>query len=173
MAIWLSTMKKKFSIADSKWLFFVLLISIFCYRNLHSYSKLSALRGIHPDDITIFRIYPGVMIPVGKAIEFNPHDTMVTDFFQSLSNINPYWLRGRDNHSIWFLEVATKDVMIQISFYIPGKNKILAGTLGKWGKNNSCAVFYGDFQSHQLYQWYQTYSHRWLTPEGTPPAPQP
>jgi len=110
-----------------------------------------------------------VIVPVGKAIEFDPHDAIVADFFRSLTNITPYWLPGRDKQNSWFLEVETHDTMIQIRFYIPGNNEILAGALGKWGKKNSGAVFYGDFQSRQLYQWYQTYSHRWLTPEGSPP----
>ncbi|GAK54525.1 hypothetical protein U14_05812 [Candidatus Moduliflexus flocculans] len=54
---------------------------------------------------------------------------------------------------------------IQIKFHIPyGQGHVVVGEF---------AGYQNAFQSRQLYQWYQTYSHRWLMPEGTPPASQP
>ena len=47
----------------------------------------------------------------------------------------------------------------------------MVGHLGKFSSKGT--IDYGYFQSRKLYQWYQKYSHRWLEPEGSQPAPTP
>jgi hypothetical protein len=116
--------------------------------------------------VTVLRIYPRSGIPRGKSVIFRTPDPLIDEFFRSLSDIRIYWpshdtVTSQD-HS-WFLEVSTGGDPIQISFYIPsGKGARVAGEFGNWNLRSS--VHYGDFQSQQLYDWYQKYSHRWLSP---------
>lgn len=159
-------MKKKFSSVDFGWLLFILVIGIICYRNIQYYRTLKILRDINPQDIMAFRIYPRVVIPSGESVEFKLPDELITNFFQSLTDIRSYW----PNHDTvvswdheWFVEVMTRDITIQISFHIPSrKDDIVAGEFGKWGESSD--FFYGDFQSRKLFQWYQKYKDRWLSP---------
>ncbi len=130
-----------------------------------SQSDITSMNAQH---ITLFRIYPRIIRPVGEPVQFKAPDSIIQDFFQSLKDIQSSWA-SRDtvdsqDHS-WFLEVAAGGDMIQIHFYIPsGKGDIVAGEFGKWGTNNS--VHYGSFQSKLLFQWYQKYKDRWLKPDG-------
>jgi hypothetical protein len=117
--------------------------------------------------IITFRMYAEVTRPVGNSIEFRSSDPIIKEFFQSLEDFHPYSpnhdrVVSRNHH--WFLEVADENITIHISCYIPYREgDIVVGTLGKFSERND--TIYGHFQSEMLYQWYQKYSHRWLTPE--------
>ena len=128
-------------------------------------TSIADLRSFDPQRVTSFRIYPRVIKPVGESITFNISESIISEFFQALKDISSY----SPNHDTakkeenWYLEVTAEGDVFQIGFYIPyGKGNIAVGEFDGGG----------EFQSRQLYQWYQTYSHRWLTPEGTPPVPQ-
>ncbi len=129
--------------------------------------RMTALRSMNPEKVTLFKIYPRVIMAVGDSSTFNVSDPIISEFFQALWDVSSY-SRTHDtiastDHS-WCLIVSTDRSAIQIDFHIPyGKGDIVAGEFDG----------YGSFQSRRLYQWYQKYSHRWLTPEGAPPAPKP
>jgi len=96
---------------------------------------------------------------------------MINNFFQALTDLHSY-PTSRDkvasrNHS-GFLEIVTSDIMIQIEFYIPyQKGNIVVVLLGEFSETGG--HYYADFQSELLYQWYQTYRHRWLNPDEAHP----
>jgi hypothetical protein len=147
-------------------LIFIVLIASWGWQKWQYRKAISTLTSISPEQVTMFRIYPRVIIPVDEYIKFKAPDPIVTDFFQALTDHRPYsYSHDRVwGHQEWFFEVAAGEVFIQISFHIPyEKGEIVAGRLGKYTKNSMTS--YGCFQSQQLYQWYQKYSHRWLTPE--------
>ena len=132
--------------------------------------KLTALLSIDAQQVTIFRIYPRVSLkPVGTPVIFTAPDPIIDDFFQALTDRRSYPtsrdLVARDHN--WLLEVAAEGVpTIQISFIIPHeKGRIVVGRIGEFSANDHS--YDGDFQSQQLYSWYHTYSHRWLTPGNT------
>ena len=130
-------------------------------------TSIADLRSFDPQKVTSFKIYPRLTEPVGDSITFSISDPIVSDFFQALKDISSY---SRNHDTVaswdhdWFLSISAENTMIQINFHIPyGRGNIVAGEFDGGG----------EFQSRQLYQWYQQYSHRWLTPEGSPPAPPP
>ncbi len=142
----------------------LLLILIFVatsiYGKITFHRELKALTSINPRQITMFKIYPGVIKPVGRASEFTVSDPLIGNFFESLTDLHSYRYThdtvASQGHS-WFLEIATKNLTIQISFHIPsGKGDIVAGQL----------VGFGWFQSEKLFQWYQKYKDRWLKSGG-------
>ena len=166
---------RKFNVPLVLGVIFVVWIIVTFWQERQYQTTIKALTSIPPEQVTMFRIYPRrVGTPIDTHIEFTPPDSIITDFFQALTDQRPYSYshdRAREEQQ-WFFEVAAGEVFIQISFHIPYDNdNIVAGMLGKFTKNSTRS--YGYFQSRQLYQWYQTYSHRWLTPEGSPPAPLP
>ena len=73
-----------------------------------------------------------------------------------------------DAHS-WFMDILIQGRdMIQISCYIPCKGDFVFGEVSKIGKHN-IKWNYGAFKSHQLFRWYQKYSHLWLSPVESVP----
>ncbi len=153
----------------------IIIVGFYFYGTRKTYQKtINALTSIDSSQVIKLRIYPKVNRPFGIPITFKTPDTIIDEFFQSLTDVRPY-PTSRDTVSqnqSWFLEVVTKECMFQIAFYIPyQKGNIVVGGVGKFSPSGG--NYTTEFQSRQLYQWYQTYSHRWLTPEGTPPAPQP
>lgn len=136
------------------------------YQKVQYHRTIQAFTTIVPQQVSTFRIYPRVFKPVGTPIEFRNPDPMIDEFFHFLTDLRSYQpshdtVTSRD-HS-WFLEVATEDSMIQISFHIPSHlDDTVAGLFGKY--SNTRYGTYGSFQSQELFQWYQKYSHRWLNP---------
>ena len=163
-------------------LFIILFIGIFfAARGVEMYQQwqykktLSSLRTLSPQEVTMFKIYPRVIIPVGKPVEFSGDDPIIGEFFQALTDLRTYHpshdqVFSEDNS--WFLEISTESTMIQIDFHIPSPHRnFVAGEFGRFGERRS--TFYGSFQSQNLFQWYQKYSHRWLKPEASRPTPTP
>ncbi len=154
-------------------LFIIILAITPFYDKIKFRRKIKNLTSIDSSQVTIFRIFPRVIRPVGASKEFQTSDRIITDFFKSLADLRPY----RQSHDTvtsldhsWFLEIVTRTHRVQIDFHIPSKKgELVAGKIGKWDKN--FATFYGGFQSRKLYQWYQKYSHRWLESEGSQPTP--
>lgn len=149
-------------------LFVLIIIGIVGYllRSESKYdTKINALTSMEPQLVTVFKIYPRVGVPFGTPVTFQAPDPIIDEFFHALSDRHSYpisrdRIASRDHN--WFLEVATEGIpTIQISFLIPsGKGDIVVGRLGKLSETGGS--YYGDFQSRELFQWYQTYSHRWL-----------
>ncbi len=129
------------------------------YQKVQYNRKIKILTTMAPQDVTIFRIYPRVIRPVGTSKAFKVPDPIIDDFFRSLTDLRSY----RPTHDTviyrehnWFLGIATKDTIIQIHFRIPsGKGDIVAGQLNGLGW----------FQSGNLFPWYRKYKDRWLEPE--------
>ncbi len=113
----------------------------------------------------MFKIYPNVSGQFGTPREIKSPDPLIDDFFESISDIHGY--SGRytvaSEQDGWFIEFSFNNRKVQLSCSIPVQKK---ETIVGW-------IEYNKYQSRQLYHWYQQYSHRWLTPERTPPAPQP
>ena len=128
------------------------------------------LLAIEPSDITLFRIFPRTGKPIGSSIEISPPEPIIDEFIQALTDIGTY-LPNHDTVELrehtWSLEISTEEAekIVPIHFYIPYQQGdiVVADMLGNDGY----------FQSRQLYQWYQKYSHRWLEPEDAPPTPTP
>ena len=139
-------------------LIFIVVFTIFTIASVQSYfhyrKDLKQFRTLCPEEIVVFKIYPRFMNPTGTPVEFRYPDAMLKDFFHALSDIKSYHPTHDNIESLahcWFLQVETLKNTTQIEFRIPsGKGQIVTGRLNRldW------------FQSRQLYQWYQTYSHR-------------
>lgn len=147
-------------------LVFVGWIAAWVWQERQYEKTIAALTSITPKQVTMFRIHS----PRGGYVEFKAPDPLITEFFQALTDHRPYSYshdRVREDHQ-WFFEVIAGKVFIQISFHIPYGNNdnIVAGGLGKFTKNGS--THYGYFQSRKLFQWYQKYKDRWLTPSAPP-----
>ena len=143
------------------------------YNTIQYYRTVHILKANIPEKVTLM-IYPRGSSPVGRAVTFRSPDPIVTEFWSALTDIRRYWPNHDSGVHAWFVEIWAKDglIHIQINFHIPShKGDIVAGQIGTF--SSISMTNYGEFQSRQLYQWYQKYSHHWLTPEGTPPAPQP
>ena len=146
-------------------------------RTKQGYEKVTrTLVSMSSKHIVTFRIYPRVGIPVGIPREFSVPDGMIEEFCQALGDIHSYQYDHdtvvSETHS-WFLEFDTETERLQISFHIPSdRREIVVGELGEFNVGGG-GPHYGYFQSRQLYHWYQKYSHRWLVPDGSQPAPVP
>jgi hypothetical protein len=66
-------------------------IAIIVYRNIQYYRILHILHAINPQQVTLFRIYPNVIRPVGNYQEIHASDPLVTEFFQSLTDTRSYY----------------------------------------------------------------------------------
>jgi len=119
--------------------------------------------------LTTFAIYPSAGKPVGTPVVLTLPDPLIDEFFKALNDVHSYAgsrVTVTSPAHNWFIEMMIGNEHLQIRCYIPSneRSKIVVGEFAGWN---------GSFQSRQLYQWYQTYSHRWLTPEGSPSAPPP
>ena len=121
---------------------------------------LNTLISMNPQQISSFKIsYSGKL---GKeSIVFFIPDTIIDDFFYALSDANSYSPSHdtvASNEHSWFMEISTKEDTIQLGCYIPSrKTGVVIGQPKTWGDSG-----YSDFQSRNLYQWYQKYKDRWL-----------
>ncbi len=157
-------------------IFLITFIGIQLHQEQEYKRILEKLTSMNLKEIKEFRIYPRVSFAPSKTYRtFDAFDPLIKDFFLSLSDMHSY-SPSHDrvvslDHS-WFVELATtQDIRFQIGCYIPSQQgELVIGELATGYSKNP--QFYGKIQSRQLYQWYQTYSHRWLTPEASPPAPK-
>lgn len=127
--------------------------------------RVQSLFMMKPDEIQTFRLYPKVGTPYGTPKEFTVPDPLIDEFFQAISDHQSYPLSrdsAEEGHS-WFIEVADHEQMLQLSCYIPyQKGEIAVVMFGDFSETSHS--YYGTFQSHLLYQWFQTHSPRWLAP---------
>ncbi len=153
-------------------------IGIWGYYSRKAHKKIiNALESISSQQVTKLEVYPRVSYGAfGVPVTFIAPDQIIGDFLQTVMDRQSYPTsrdRVDSENNCWFLEITTKDTSVQMSFYIPSQKRgIVVGRLGKFPENGA-RYYYGDFQSRQLYHWYQKYSHRWLEPEKTPPIPSP
>ena len=140
------------------------------YRQWQYQKALSSLCALSPHEVTMFKIYTR-----GEPVEFTGDDPIIEEFLQILTDLHTYYPNHDQIFSeddSWFLEISTESMMIQINFHIPLPHRaFVAGKFGRFGERRS--TFYGSFQSQNLFQWYQKYSHRWLKPEASRPTPTP
>ncbi|GAK53391.1 hypothetical protein U14_04656 [Candidatus Moduliflexus flocculans] len=99
--------------------------------------------------------------------EFVTDKEMMTAFFQTIPDMRFAAPIYKEFLAQWKTEIHIGTKIVTVECSIPADDPTLVISL------IDSPAGYTYFQSRQLYQWYQTYSHRWLTPEGTPPAPQP
>jgi hypothetical protein len=129
-----------------------------------AFNKLIA---VTPQQVIAIKVYPKTDRGFSKnPIIFNSPNPLINEFMDALANIRPYSPSHdrSEDRQVWLLDLLTEEDVIQILFYIPyEREKNVVGVLRKL--SNSEITDYGSFQSRQLYDWYQTYSHRWLTPE--------
>ena len=142
-------------------------------RRILYYSTIHALKTMPPETVALFAIYPATYPEIldSPALEISIPDSMINEFFLAVDDARSYWLSPGSISSlshVWFMEIMTEDRKIQISCYIPSqKRHTVLCDLGKFSATH--ASYYGEFQSQQLFQWYQIYSHRWLESENSPP----
>ncbi len=159
----LFTMKKKNYSIDFGLLLFIFVLGIIGYRIIQYYRILNILHTIEPNQVTTFTIYPGRADPSGHPIKFTPPDTMISEFFQSVTDIH-FSLPDRGDVGGIFVEIVYNDTLIQMQIYMRSRKRdIVFGELGKWRSSSSTS--YGEFRSRKLFQWYQKYKDRWLEPE--------
>lgn len=148
-------------------LIFIIVVGGIVLQRIQFYRTIKALTSIEPQQVTTFKIYPKVTGPFGVPIEFRTPEPIIDAFVQSLTDLLSYW-GGRytvtsEDHG-WFLEITAREKTIQMGGTIPSdKGDIIVGSFGKVSKSGG--THYGYFQSHLLFEWYQTYSHRWLKPD--------
>ena len=128
------------------------------------------LQALEPREVSVLKIYPRISKPVNTPLAFRVPDPLIEDFFHALTDLSTYRYNHdtvKSNDYTWCLEVVTGNAVFLVEFHIPiGRGNIVAGKLGEYRTGGS-----GDFQSRQLYKWYQKYSHRWLEPGESPPTP--
>lgn len=126
---------------------------------------LTILRSFNSQNIRSLKIYPGVVRPVGKAVEIFPPDPLIESFVLSFADTRSFdSFANIDIEHSFFLEILGEGVVIQVVCHIASQNdgRFLGGFVKLQGRST---WYYGGFQSELLFQWYQKYSHRWLTPE--------
>ncbi len=137
----------------------------YLYQKVQYQRKLDILTSLTPQQVTLFRIYPRVIIPSGTPVEFRVSNPLIQEFLQALTDLKTYWpshdrVNSRD-HS-WFLEIAGNGEVVQIHCYIPSdKEGIVVGEIGRFRQNSGTS--YDHFQSRNVFQWYQKYNNEWLT----------
>ena len=156
---------KKFS---GKWIVLILIFSVFgvwLIQRVVFYQTLTTLKSISYKEVQVLKIYPNASMSIGTPIEFRNPDSIIKDFLRSIADIQKYWGGGYtvEKHGI-FIEIFTTNQKIQMNCSIPTHKR---NTIVGWIDDND------QYESKLLFQWYQTYSHRWLTPEGSPSAPSP
>ena len=132
--------------------------------------QVRALHEVTQENIRTFRVYHETR---KSSFSFSPSESLVKEFVLALKDMRSYSfnhdavktdLQGESQE--WGIEMYATGAgqLFSIYFYVPARSQknIIVGKIGT-----------RYFQSELLYQWYQTYSHRWLTPEGSPPAPPP
>ena len=131
--------------------------------------KINDLKALSWQDIVAFRVYPDISYSdnTAKAMTFALDEKLVTEFFQALSDNVPYQPKHDRTLRQWGVQFNTQTTRIMIRFYIPVDTTNIV--VGEIDSDNGFVMF----KSHLLVEWYQTYSHRWLTPEGAPSAPPP
>lgn len=119
------------------------------------------LQQVNAKSLTAFVIYPRAGKPVGTSIVLALPAPLIDGFFEAIKDARSYVRSGLTIASLehnWFIEIMMGEKRLQIRCCIPSneRNRVVVGEfLGSKGA----------FQSHQLYHWYQKYSHRWLEPE--------
>ena len=154
-------------------LFFAILAGIWVFQKVLYTRAIKTLTALDPQHITAFGIYRSFTKPIENPTVFQPSDPMVAAFFQSLTDLRAYspshdtvWPNQR-----WFVEIAVGNEIIQIHCYIPSdKGDIVVGNLGSFN-GKGWGFHHGYFQSKLLFQWYQKYKDRWLTPPAPPQSP--
>jgi hypothetical protein len=144
-----------------------IVVGMVVYEKMQYKRIIRSLTSMNPQNINSFRIYRRFNQPIGVPEKFRTPDPIIDAFFQSLGDIRSYSPShdtvASQDHS-WFLEVATEGKMIQIHCYVPSdRGDLVVGELGEFREGGG-GPHYGWFQSRKLYQWYQTYKHRWLSP---------
>ena len=119
------------------------------------------LMSIAPDEVTSFRIVSNVSESSTdeEARDFGQETELVTEFFQALEDMQFAAPLYQEYLEQWSAHIKTATTGVTIEFFIPADEPILVVGLV------DSEAGYSYFQSQQLYQWYQKYSHRWLTPE--------
>lgn len=153
-------------------LFLVIIIGLLLHQGIQDYKTMKIITSIEPQDVIMFKVY-SPNDPSGKhPFNFTIPDPIIHDFFQSLKDQSLYFPThdtvDSQDHT-WFLDVGTKESLFQISFHIPsGKGRLVAGHVERI--YDGSMMNYSDFQSRKLFDWYQTYKDRWLTPAAPPGA---
>lgn len=141
----------------------VAVIGVCILKIIRDYRAFEGIMTLTLQDVTMFRIYPRVGGPRGIPREFFPNESIVIEFLESIMDFKAYHSTPSSAISrdyTWFVEIATQEGKIiqtrcSISQYTPHIVIVHVGT--------------ARYQSKQLLQWYQKYSHLWLEPvESTP-----
>ena len=143
--------------------FIATILSMIVYQRTAYKKTIDILISLNIQDIESFNVYPGVTSPTGNARRFISSAPLIQDFFQSLNDVHSYFQmqRGEPSGSSFFLEIIFDGGTIQMTCYIQSdKHRRFIGWLGKWETTGT--VYYGHFQSHQLFNWYQKYNYLWL-----------
>ena len=150
--------------------FFAMIIGAFVFKWIQLHRTLKMLTTTEPQSITVFKMYPRVMNPVGPPVNFSGSDRMVGEFLQAISDFRYTFEGGSSVASadhMWTVKIAIRGGRgdaILIRYYIPSKgDDFVLGDVTKMSLTNK-EVSYGAFYSRSLFQWYQKYSHLWLKP---------
>jgi hypothetical protein len=132
-------------------------------------STLHALNVMDSTAIISFKIYPTAGQPGDPFVEFERSDPIVVAFLKSVTDFRSSSVPANSVTSFehcWSIEILTEKRTIQMGCYIPSEQtQVVLGYIGKFSPTS--AIYYGQFQSQLLYQWYQKYSHLWLETESS------
>ncbi len=120
------------------------------------------LQKVNARGLITFAIYPRVGKAVGQPVVATLPDSLIDEFFDALDDARSYTPAGvtiASQDHLWFLEVSVGTERVQMECYISSResNIVVGEFIGSKGA----------FQSRNLFQWYQTYSPRWLDLEET------
>ena len=129
------------------------------------------LAALTPGRITSFKISSHALrVDVSKSeLEFNKNDILVMEFLQALEDRHFITRIPYKSQAViqWKTQIFRKVDAVTIEFFVyEDFPDVVIGLVDSYAG-------YTYFQSRQLYQWYQKYSHRWLEPEKAQPTPTP
>lgn len=122
--------------------------------------KTLSLQTIH--ELRVYRHRPWL----ATGTTFSSTEPITKAFLEAVKDIQPYNGSPKGVGSVdheWFLEVElTSGEIIQMPCHLPAnKEEVVHGSFGKFYEKGG-GPFYGNFQSHLLFQWYWNYSLLWL-----------
>lgn len=127
------------------------------------YSRVKPiLTSISPEKVFSFKVIPGVSeSSTGKETnEFSQDAELMTEFFQALEDMQFAAPMHKEFVDQWSIQIHTGTTTLNVECSIPADDPtVVVGFIDS-------SAGYSYFQSRKLFQWYQTYSHRWLSPPG-------
>ncbi|MCP4398873.1 MAG: hypothetical protein GY801_16435 [bacterium] len=151
------------------WTFILVVIAIVAsivWQKIQFYRTIHILKSLSPGAIHELKIYPQAAKVGGYFVTIVAPDPLIEDFLLSLADARSYYGSPKGtlspNHEWLAVLITVQGQVIQMRSHLPANRKnVVHGSFGRFHEHGG-GTHYGEFQSQNLYDWYQKYSHRWL-----------